>query len=133
LSKEFLNYNDVLVHVASAKLQVVFSDGFVFRHTGHDSATFDDLMEFDGVPTVAIEVTRVLKQEDQAFIAALDDGQNGAIIPLAPGSGKWAAGLMGTTRVKNQTSSQYQNVVDLLNDEGQVKSARLRRSPHRCH
>jgi hypothetical protein len=109
---------DLWERAAGFGLEIALGNGYSFRHTGSDTADKDGVVDFNGVPHLAVEVTRCSKEEELEFHAALNRGEGGPLLELDAGSGAWIAALSLGTRLKKQSRQVFQPLVDALNERG---------------
>lgn len=99
-------------------MEIALGNGYTFRHTGSDTADKDGIVDFRGVPLLAVEITRCSREEELQFQNALSRGESGPLIELDAGSGAWIAALSIKTRLKNQSREAFQDLVNALNQRG---------------
>ena len=109
---------DLWERAAGAALEIALGNGYSFRHTGSDTADKDGVVDFNGVPHLAVEITRCSKEEELQFLAALNRGESGPLLEMDAGSGAWIAALSLGTRIKKQSRQVFQPLVDALNERG---------------
>ncbi|HEY5302844.1 MAG TPA: hypothetical protein VIJ86_02165 [Acidimicrobiales bacterium] len=109
---------DLWERAAGFGLEVALGNGYSFRHTGSDTADKDGVVDFNGVPHFAVEVTRCSKEDELQFHATLNRGESGPLLELDAGSGAWIAALSLGTRLKKQSRQVFQPLVDALNERG---------------
>jgi hypothetical protein len=109
---------DLWERAAGFSLEIALGNGYTFRHTGSDTADKDGIVDFKGVPLLAVEITRCSKEEELRFHNALNRGESGPLIELDAGSGAWIAALSIKTRLKNQSREAFQDLVNALNQRG---------------
>jgi hypothetical protein len=106
---------DLWERAAGFALEIALGNGYTFRHTGSDSADKDGVVDFEGAPLLAVEITRCSKEEELQFHSALNRGESGPLLELNAGSGAWIAALSLNTRIKKQSREAFQALVNTLN------------------
>ena len=109
---------DLWERAAGLALEIALGNGYTFRHTGSDTADKDGIVDFEGVPLLAVEITRCSREEELQFHNALNRGESGPLLELDAGSGAWIAALSINTRLKNQSREAFQTLVNALNERG---------------